>query len=85
MPYDPRPTNEGGNRGIDVDFSRCAPKDKFRIVAVDTFDGGDWVDRDCDTLEEAKDYISKASKGVQMQKFYIYNDKGVCMSSAGTF
>ena len=40
MPYDPRPVSEGGNRGIDEQFSRKAPKGEFRVIGVDTFDGG---------------------------------------------
>ena len=74
MPYDPRPVSEGGNRGIDEQFSRCAPKGKFRVVGADTFDGDDWVQGDFDTLEEAKECADK--KGCQMTKMYFYNDKG---------
>ena len=46
MPYDARPVSQGGNAGIDEEFSRKAPKGKFRVVTVDTFDGSDALDGD---------------------------------------
>lgn len=82
MPYDPRPISEGGNRGIDDTFSRKAPKGKFRVVGVDTFDGGDWVYDDMDTLEEAKKFADE--KGARMLRIYVYDDIGVCKHSAGS-
>jgi len=30
-----------------------APKGKYRVIEVDTFDGTDWIYKDCKTLEEA--------------------------------
>ena len=36
MPYDPRPVSQGGNAGIDEQFSRNAPEGKFRVIGVDT-------------------------------------------------
>lgn len=84
-PYNPKPTNEGGNRGIDIDFSRKAPKGKFRVIGVDTFDGGDWVSGDFDTLPEAKAHASQKTTGQQMLKMHIYNDQGKHLSEAGTF
>ncbi len=83
MPYDPRPVSEGGNRGIDEIFSRVAPAGKFRVIGVDTFDGGDWHQGDCDTVEEA----CKLAKdhGGSMTRMYVYNDSGVCKSQAGIF
>jgi hypothetical protein len=83
MSYDPRPVSEGGNRGIDEEFSRRAPKGKFRVVGVDTFDGGDWVDKDCNTLDEA---IAHADgRGGTMLKMHVYNDEGKHLHEAGTF
>ena len=83
MPYDPRPVSKGGNRGIDERFSRRAPRDKFRVVGVDTFDGGDWLEGDFPTLKKAKKRASE--KGGQMTKMHIYNDKGQHVGGAGTF
>ncbi len=83
MPYDPRPTNEGGNRGIDINFSRKAPAGKFRVISVDTFDGGDGVFGDFPTLKEA---IQQADKeGGTMLKTHVYDDKGSHLHEAGTF
>ena len=85
MPYDPRPTTEGGNRGIDVDFSRKAPPGKFRVIGVDTFDGGDWLDGDFDTLTEAKNHIIEKTRGTQMLMMYIYDERGRYTEGAGKF
>jgi hypothetical protein len=85
MPYDPRRVSEGGNRGIDEKFSRKAPSGKYRVVGVDTFDGTDWKEGDFDTLEQAVAHIVEESKGKQMQKMYIYNDKGKFVDERGTF
>lgn len=83
MPYDIRPVSEGGNRGIDELFSRKAPKGKFRIVGVDTFDGSDWVYKDVDTFEEAKKFADE--EGGVMLKVHVYNDEGEHVYEAGTF
>ncbi len=83
MPYDPRPVSQGGNRGIDETFSRNAPKGKFRIVGVDTFDGTDWVYKDVDTFEEAKKFADK--KGDVMLMVHVFNDEGKHVYKAGTF
>jgi len=85
MPYDPRPVSKGGNRGIDDEFSRQAPEGKFRVVGVDTFDGTDWVDGDYETLDLAKTRIQEKTKGESMLKYYIYDDTGKFVDSAGTF
>lgn len=85
MPYDPRPVSEGGNRGIDDEFSRKAPKGKFRVIGVDTFDGGDLVEGDFDTLEQAKKHASERTKGEQMLKMHVYDDTGSHRYDAGTF
>lgn len=83
MPYDPRPSSQGGNRGIDGLFSRKAPTGKFRVIGVDTFDGGDWLQGDCDTLDQA---IALAkTKGGEMTKMHVYDDCGNHKFDAGTF
>lgn len=83
MPYDPRPVSEGGNKGIDEEFSRKAPKGKFRVIGVDTFDGGDWVSGDFSTKEEAINHA--VIKGGQMTKMHVYDDLGRHIYDAGTF
>ena len=101
MPYDPRPTTEGGNRGIDIDFSRKPPKSKkrstnklgkkkkkakkFRVVGVDTFDGGDWVVGDYTTLEKAQKVVDDKTRGAQMLKMYVYDQDGKCVYSGGSY
>jgi uncharacterized membrane protein YkoI len=85
MPYDARPVSKGGNRGIDEEFSRTAPQGKFRIVGVDTFDGGDWVYKDVGTLQEAKEFADEKAKGSQMLKVHVYNDRGHHVYEAGKF
>jgi len=78
MPYNDRPLNKGGNRGIDVDFSRKAPKGKFRVICVDTFDGTDWI------VGDYKDFLdARRAATVRMGKLlkvYIYNNKGKCLN-----
>ena len=85
MPYDPRPRSEGGNRGIDEDFSRKAPKGKFRVIGVDTFDGDDWVEGDFDTLAAAATHVNDRTKGKQMLKMHVYDDTGTHRHDGGTF
>jgi len=85
VPYDPRLVSEGGNCGIDDVFSRNAEKGKFRVVGVDTFDGGDWVEGEFYTLEEARKHIAEKTKGQQMLKMYIYDSNGNPLGSAGSF
>lgn len=83
MPYDARPVSQGGNRGIDERFSRSAPKGKFRVIGVDTFDGGDWVQGDFDTKEAA--LAVAQAKGGEMTKMHVYDDTGRHIGNAGTF
>ncbi|MDX9913968.1 MAG: hypothetical protein RBS77_05310 [Candidatus Moranbacteria bacterium] len=83
MPYDPRPVSEDGNRGIDEYFSRQAPAGKFRVIGVDTFDGEDWVQGDCNTFTEACELAKE--KGGKMTMMHVYNDQGEHMGNAGTF
>lgn len=83
MPYDIRPVSEGGNRGAGDTFQLQAPAGKFRVVCVDTFDGGDWVDGDYDSKEAA---LKRANeKGGTMLKVHVYDDKGHHIGGAGTF
>ena len=60
----------------------CAPKGKFRVVGVDTFDGTDWVKKDCDTKVEALDIAKK--EGGTMLKMHVYDDTGRHIGEAGT-
>ena len=84
MPYDPRPVSEGGNRSFGNNLGGLiAPKGKFRIIGVDTFDGGDWIVGEYDTLEEAINIANK--KGGTMTMMYVYDDRGKLHHSAGTF
>lgn len=83
MPFDDRRVSQGGNRGIDELFSRCAPKGKFRVIGVDTFDGSDWVQGDFDTSGEAI-ACAKAKAG-QMTMMHVYDDTGKHIDKAGTF
>lgn len=85
MPYDPRSTKNGGNRGIDVDFPRQAPRGTFRVVGVDTFDGSDWVEGIFDSLNKAIAHAEERTKGKEMLKMHIYNDKGEHVYDCGTF
>lgn len=85
MPYDPRQVSEGGNRGIDEEFSRKAPKGKFRVIGVDTFDSDDWVEGDFDTLKQAQKHANERTKDKQMLKMHIYDDTGNHCYEAGTF
>lgn len=85
MPYDPRPVSKGGNSGIDERFSRKAPKGKFRVIGVDTFEGGDWVEGDFKTLEAAHKHAKKRTKGKQMLMMHIYDDTGAHHHDVGSF
>lgn len=84
MPYDPRPVSKGGNRqfGVDLGGLQAAPG-KFRIIGVDTFDGGDWLQDEVDTLAEAVKIADE--HGGEMTKMYVYDDQGKRVHSAGTF
>lgn len=60
-----------------------APKGKFRVIGVDTFDGTDWIDGDFKTKEEA--FAKANSKGGEMLKTHVYDDKGNHLHDAGRF
>lgn len=83
MPYDPRLVSEGGNRGVGELFTHAAPKGKFRVIGVDTFDGGDWVQGDFPT--KAKAMKEANEHGGQMTLMHVFDDKGIQVGRAGTF
>jgi ethanolamine utilization microcompartment shell protein EutS len=60
-----------------------APPGQFRVVAVDTFDGTDWVHGDFATAEEA--LRAARSKGGEMLKTHVYDDAGKHLGDAGRF
>ena len=60
-----------------------APKGKYRVIGVDTFDRSDWVYGDYKTKEEAINLAT--TKGEQMLKTHVYDDKGNHLFSGGTF
>ena len=59
-----------------------APKGKFRVVGVDTFDGTDWIEGDFATDKEA--FSVAKSKGGTMLKTHVYNDKGIHIYEGGS-
>lgn len=83
MPYDPRPESKGGNRGMGERFTHVAPKGKYRVVCVDTFDGGDWVAGDFDTRGAA--IACAKENGGEMLKAHVYDDTGKHVLQTGTF
>lgn len=85
MPYDARKTSVGGNRGIDERFTREAPKGKFRLVGVDTFDGTDWLVDDFKTLNAAMRRAKKETAGKDMLKMHVYDDTGNHQYESGSF
>jgi len=62
-----------------------APTGKFRVIGVDTFDGTDWIEKDCDTLNEARQLMMDSTKGKDMLKMHVYDDGGNHLDSAGRF
>jgi len=62
-----------------------APKGKFRVIGVDTFDreGSDWIEGDFKTKEEA--FAVAKKKGGSMLKTHVYDDKGTHLFDAGQF
>ncbi len=62
-----------------------APKGKFRVIGVDTFDrdGSDWIEGDFKTKEEALKVAKE--KGGTMLKTHVYDDKGNHIGEGGTF
>jgi len=70
---------------MDTDFSRKAPKGKFRIVGVNTFLNNDWHEKDVDTLQNAKKIIEEKTRGEEKLRYYIYDENGKFIADAGTF
>ncbi len=60
-----------------------APKGKFRVIGVDTFDGVDWIEGDFDTKEQALECAHK--KGGEMLVTHVYDDNGNHVGDAGRF
>jgi len=83
MPYDPRPESQGGNRGYGERFGSVPEKGNYRVIGVDTFDGGDWVQGDFETKEEALKVAR--DKGGQMTKMHVYDKDGRHVQDFGTF
>lgn len=50
-----------------------APKGKFRVIGVDTFNGANWIQGDFDTKEKAFDKATHNFVGCKMN---VYDDKG---------
>lgn len=67
------------------DFELCAPKNKFRVVGVDTFalSDDDWIEGDFDSEKEAINIAQNRSG--KMLKMHVYDDKGTHIYDAGTF
>jgi hypothetical protein len=62
-----------------------APKGKFRVVGVDTFEGfdADYLIGDYDTIEEARKVCTE--RGGVMNSCYVYDDSGMQLAEAGSF
>lgn len=82
MPYDPRHESEGGNRTTTREDLK-APKGKFRVILVDTFDGGDCIIGDYKNKKKAFDIAEE--KGGTMTIVYVYDDKGRRVKKTGSF
>ena len=54
-----------------------APKNKFRVIGVDIFYGGEWIEDEFNNLPEAIKYVKEKSD--RLTKLYVYNDKGDCV------
>lgn len=75
----------GGNRGINKEFTRAPQEEncEYRVIGVDTFDGGDWVQGDFETLEEAERMARL--QGGSMIKMHIYDKDGNHVLDYGVF
>ena len=60
-----------------------APKGKYRVILVDTFEGEDCILLTNKFKKKALDLA--AEKGGQMTIVYVYNDKGEHIYKAGTY
>ncbi len=61
----------------------AAPKGKFRVIAVDTFDGSDWIHGDFPTKHEAIEEAEK--KGGTMLVTHVYDEDGHHVGTGGSF
>lgn len=68
-----------------TDLILRAPKGKFRVIGVDTFDGGDWIKDDVSTLIAAKTLCDAETAGKQMIKYHVYDDTGKHVYEAGKY
>lgn len=84
MTYNPKMRSKGGNCGIDETFLRKAPEGMFRVIGVDTFDGGDWLEGDFETLTVAVEHADEKTKDEKMLKMHVYDDTGVHRYESGT-
>jgi hypothetical protein len=62
-----------------------APKGKFRVIGVDTFEGptADYLIGDYDTLGKA--VAACNTHGGTMNPCYVFDDRGINLHKAGTF
>lgn len=60
-----------------------APKGKFLVIGVDTFEHEDYPLGTFDSDVDAKELAQK--RGGPMNKVYVYNDTGRVIYEAGTF
>ncbi len=82
MPYDPRHISQGGHRTT-TRQDLIAPKGKYNVVLVDTFDGGDAIVL---TTKSKKKALEEARRrGGTMLIAYVYDDKGNQIKKEGSF
>lgn len=60
-----------------------APRGKYRVVGVDTFDGEDFLIGDFDSKEEAIQIAHE--RGGHMRKTHVYSDAGKHIGEGGSF
>jgi hypothetical protein len=82
VPYNPEHVSKGGNRST-VNKDLKAPVGKYRVVSVDTFDGGDYVVGDYKDKKEA--FKVAGEKSGTMCIAYVFNSRGEKIYKAGTF
>jgi hypothetical protein len=83
MSYDPRPVSEGGNRGAGELFQLKARKGYYKVISVDTFDGGDCCHGERKDLQAAIKLAQEHSG--TMLKAYVYDDQGRQVWAGGSF
>ena len=62
-----------------------APSGHYRAIGVDTFDGADWIIGDYTTQKEAEAEAAALKRCSTMLMTYVYDDKGRCLYSAGSY